>query len=166
MASTYEPIASTTLGSNSTSVTLSSIPGGYDDLRVVMHASRSNSGANAIRLRLNNDSGTNYSWTFLLGDGSSASSGRSSSQDHLRYLQGGISQTSTDILILDLMSYANTNVYKTILGVGCGYQYQTVERWVHLWRSTSAVTSINFQIAGSNPYAAGSTFSLYGIKAA
>ena len=167
MAATYEPIASTTLASAASSVTLSSIPSTYTDLRLVAHANRSSAGTNAVKVLLNNDSGNNYSWTYLRGDGSAAASGRASSQNHIRYLQGGIAQTERDILVFDLMSYSNTSVYKTVLGATCPFEYGPgVERWVHLWRSTAAVTSVNYQVAGGASFAAGSTFSLYGIKGA
>jgi hypothetical protein len=63
------------------------------------------------------------------------------------------------------MSYANTNVFKTALIAG-GLGSTEVNRHVGLWRSTSAVTSVGLLLNGSGNFKTGSTFSLYGIKAA
>jgi hypothetical protein len=69
--STYEPIASQTLGSAVSSVTFSSIPQNYTDLILVVNygISANNFGA---RIRFNGDTGSNYSDSFIYGTGSSA----------------------------------------------------------------------------------------------
>jgi hypothetical protein len=71
-------------------------------------------------------------------------------------------------MIFDIMAYANTNVFKTVLGQwetqnGLSTQ-QFVLRQVGLWRSASAITSTKFTFATGN-VVSGSTFSLFGIKA-
>ena len=60
MATTYEPIATNTLGSAAANITFSSIPATYTDLRVVVVALTTNNNWN-IELRLNSDSSTLYS---------------------------------------------------------------------------------------------------------
>jgi hypothetical protein len=74
MAPTYEPIATTTLGTAAASITFSSIPATYTDLRLVVVAKAVS--ASTLDVRFNNDSGTNYSKTEISGDGSSAVSFR------------------------------------------------------------------------------------------
>jgi hypothetical protein len=73
MAITYEPIATTTLGSAAATVTFSSISGAYTDLIVVANLAQS-AGSNSLRFRLNGDTGSNYSATILRGYGSTANS--------------------------------------------------------------------------------------------
>ena len=163
MPATYEPIASTTLGSTASSVTLSSIPSGFTDLRLVITLRDATSGY--ALLRVNSDSGTNYSRTVLRGDGSSASSFRSANFTEF-YCKGSTASSTFVPTIIDFMSYSNTNVFKTILAADAGSDSQ-VERTVYLWRSTSAITSIAMlSVTGGSTLAIGTNMSLYGIKAA
>lgn len=62
------------------------------------------------------------------------------------------------------MNYANTNVYKTGLGSVQSTQWDSTKT-VGLWRSTAAITSVTYFTTGAN-FTVGSTFSIYGIKAA
>ena len=162
MASTYEPIASTTLGSAAASYTFSSIPGIFTDLVVVIDVVGSGATRGYPAFRFNSDTGSNYSNTAVYGTGS-AGSGRYSSQTEM-YLSNFISGFNSSIRfvgIAHVMSYANTSVYKTALISGAN---DSVERSVGLWRSTSAITSI--EVRGSQQFGTGSTFSLFGVKAA
>ena len=161
MPRTYEPIASTTLGSNASTVTFDNIPGTYTDLRLVATFTESNL---YCLLRYNSDTGSNYSRTYLRGDGSSASSSRSSNQTS-GYLD---SHGSTPAInIYDILSYANTNVFKTALNAVANVGGGEVNRYVYLWRSTSAITAVNIvSVTGTSSLLSGSTFALYGIRAA
>ena len=163
MPATYEPISSTTLGSNTQTITFSSIPGTYTDLRVIANASYATGGVDNVDLRFNSDSGNNYSWTYIIGDGTSATSGRFSNYSSSYFWQLPTTSGAMSMLVLDIMSYANTNVFKTFLSSSAAGGYR-VSRWVGLWRSTNAITSVS--IIGQANFSSGSTFSLYGIKAA
>lgn len=161
MATTYEPIASQTLGSNTTTVTFDNIPGTYTDLRFVF-VGKYVSAVNNFSFRLNDDTGSNYSFTQLFGNGTSASSARASSQAFGRY--GTISNSAISTVVVDFMAYSNTSVFKTILSQTSAADFR-VHRDVVLWRSTSAITKILMGYDGAD-FQAGSTFSLYGIKSA
>ena len=165
MARTYEPIASTTLGTAAASHTFSSIPGTHTDLVIVITGNNTTVGAasNSITLRFNGDTGTSYSLTNLGGNGTAATSSRSSSDNFAYVSQLGQASASIGVAKLQIMSYANTNVYKTVLGESAVASVN-VYRYVSLWRSTSAITSI--EIATINNWASGATFALYGVKAA
>jgi len=157
MPLTYTPIATQTLGSSASSVTFTSIPATYTDLIIVLAGTSS---ANiSYKLQFNGDTGSNYSNTFLYGDGSSAISGRSSSQTSI----GGMGRTGTSQGngVIQVMNYSNTTTNKTTIGRG-SLASQLVISTVGLWRSTSAITSINLA-PESGTIDAGSTFSLYGI---
>jgi len=162
MASTYEAIQSTTLGSAASSVTLSSIPGTKTDLVLVMSGYTSLNDR-AIRVQLNGDTGSNYSHTNVLGYSGGTLSQRNSSATFWNIANNWMnSQQCTTVA--HFMSYANTNVYKTILSAEATGT-SVVTKVVGLWRSTAAITSITlFPLTGD--FAAGCTFSLFGIKAA
>ena len=169
MASTYTPIATTTLGSNTGTVTFNSISGSYTDLVLV-----ANAGATAevdFTMRLNNDSGSNYSFTNLSGNGTSASSSRRSNKTEIYVSwEAPLGTSIASTTIVQLMNYSNSNTYKTVLsrnGKASGSTYNGTDAIVGLWRSTSAITRIDLITQGSaGIFSAGSTFTLYGIKAA
>ena len=69
--------------------------------------------------------------------------------------------------VVHFMSYANTNVFKTVLGASATSQeVYGIARTVGLYRSTSAISSFTIApLLGTN-FKSGATASLYGIKAA
>jgi hypothetical protein len=161
MPATYEPIATTTLGSAVNDITFTSIGSGYTDLRLVVVGTVSS--ADTARIQFNGDTATNYSRTTLYGDGASAVSARSSNGTFIGITTTNLSTTIPGMLTIDLFSYAgSTN--KTILTTtsldlnGSG----RVERIVGLWRSTAAITSIKCYL-GTNNWNIGTTATLYGI---
>jgi hypothetical protein len=160
MTATYDSIATQTLGSNTATVTFSSIPATYTDLVLVMQFDKdADSGS---WFRVNNDSGSNYSTTDVRGNGTTASSGRDSSATVGRYFRGLANTTANNLVIMNFMNYSNTTTYKTI--ISRANNANGTEANVNLWRSTSAINEINL-ITSTGTYKTGSTFSLYGIKA-
>jgi hypothetical protein len=161
MPATYEPIATTTLGSSASSITFSSIPATYTDLRLVVVAQYSSE--NNLYIRFNNDSGTNYSGTAINGNGSTAASFRETNGTGIQI--GRVPASSNfSLATCDIFSYAGST-YKTCLSTcaedtnGGGYVYN----FVNLYRSTSAINRIDIYFPGFNT---GTTATIYGIKAA
>lgn len=168
MPKTYEPIATTTLGSSQTTVTFSSVSGSYTDLVLVASFSLANSVYQPI-LRFNSDTGSNYSATALSGNGSSAVSSRHTNQNGI-YVNPGAGTGSTLaqplIWICNIMNYANTTTYKTAVN-RFNNAGNIVNAEVGLWRNTAAITTVSLTAeSGSGDFQSGSTFTLYGILAA
>lgn len=164
MAKTYEPIATTTLGSSASSYTFSSISQAYTDLVVVANAKFTGAVDNSYYCRFNSDSGSNYSGTIIYGSGSSAASGRVSNQTSLEW--GRITSNNFNYSALFIQNYSNTTTYKSTLSRG-GTSDGYVVGWANLWRSTAAISTIEIiAFATGGNFAAGSTFTIYGIKAA
>lgn len=162
MPSTYTPIATTTLGSATNTVTFSSISGTYTDLILVFDGSTA---SNAYpSLRFNGDTGTNYSNTNFRGNGTSAQSTRFSSANEMDIAYGSPLSTSQTNFIIQFMSYSNATIYKTVLARTNNADRETGAA-VGLWRSTSAITSITLKTNSPN-FSVGSTFTLYGVKSA
>jgi hypothetical protein len=163
--STYTPIASQTLASDTASVIFSSIPQNYTDLILVFNGKSTNAGSstNGMRCRLNGDSSALYSGTNMAGNASNATSGRYSSST---FFEGGeiaqASATST-LNIMHFMNYSNTTTFKSFL-IRSNVASSIVQAQIGLYRSTSAITSIELsRDFGTNNLATGSTFNLYGI---
>jgi hypothetical protein len=164
---TYEAIATNTIsGSSTNSVTFSSIPSTYTDLLVVFQGTKISAGGQSLIFNLNGDTGSNYSFTYLGGNGSTASSGRVSNSTYAA-LGAWVANLSTtgESDFLHLMNYSNTTTYKTTLARSSAASSAT-EASVALWRSTAAINSITLTVGSPAAFTAGSTFSLYGIKAA
>jgi len=159
MPTTYEPITTQTLGTAIASVTFSSIPQTYTDLVVVIN--HSGAGDN-FYFQLNSDTGSNYSDTGLVGNGTSATSIRNNSQT--RAIVGGSYTSNMGVSVINFMNYSNTTTNKTIISRN-GTASNVTRLTNNLWRSTAAISTIYFVLATGN-FAVGSTFTLYGIKAA
>lgn len=163
MATTYEPIATTTLGSAQSSVTFSSISGSYTDLVLVVNGEVSTS--QQIALQFNSDTGSNYSSTALYGDGSSGASARNTSTTSMVGGFGWFANGTRATSIINIQNYSNTTTNKTAIGRG-NLSSSYVHAGVGLWRNTSAITSITMFVFGGYNWNSGTTFNLYGIKAA
>ena len=170
MPATYEPIATTTLGSDAANISFNSITSSYTDLRIVL-VSRTNRAnqVDIVKLQFNSDTGTNYSNTYLRGDGTTASSGRDTSDTliNIYYTVGNNATASVfQLSEIDIFSYAgSTN--KTVLATGASEDNQAgddyVVRQVGLWRNTAAITSIQLAPKLGTNWKSGTTATLYGI---
>jgi hypothetical protein len=146
-------------------VDFTSISGSYTDLVLVMSGSMAAAANMFIRVGNGSlDTGSNYSITQITGSGSSASSGRLSSQTEYKVTDGLFFNTSEQCNILvSFQNYSNTTTNKTWLSransAGIG-----VNAGVGLWRSTSAINTI--RLYGSQNFQSGSKVTLYGIAAA
>lgn len=164
---TYEPIATTTLSSNQTSVTFSSISGSYTDLVLVLFIKSVSTGSNQwINLRLNGDSASNYSQTTLSCSGSTVESFRYSNRSDGIFI-GDTNSNDYATIICNIQNYSNTTTYKTVLSRSSDAS-DFVKAIVGLWRKTpEAITTINLQIESvANNIPSGTTATLYGIVAA
>jgi hypothetical protein len=165
MPSTYEPIATINAGGAS-SATFSSISGTYTDLIMVWGGSTSTTGQD-VRVQVGNgsaDTGNNYSFTYLSGNGSTASSARGI-RPNTNYILTQVSNgtASNNTFKWQFMNYSNTTTLKTILCRADSAETTTI---VGLWNSTAAINVINVFPTGSTTFTIGSQFTLYGIKAA
>ena len=163
MAATYTPIATQTLGSATASVTFSSIAGTYTDLVLIINSNIPSGASGDGYLTFNGDSGTNYSYTQIYGNGTTATSNRGTSQTNIRAFTAASATQST--AIINILSYANTSTYKTVVGRNNDPSAIAVAV-VGLWRNTAAITSLTLSNQAGANFGAGSTFTLYGIKAA
>jgi hypothetical protein len=163
MAITYEPIATSTIvGTGTSTVTFSSFSG-YTDIRLIIFAKSNSGSADTLKVAVNTS--TSISRTYLIGNGSTASAGRQSSEPVV-YADDipASSSSSYNFTSMDFLNYSNTTTFKTVL-IRSGSGDWITEANVGLFRSTSAITSIRI-FADTNAFASSSTFTLYGIAAA
>jgi hypothetical protein len=173
----FNLLETTTLSTNTSSVTFSGL-GAYSDykhlqIRAVTKWGYPGGGSasRGINLRLNGDSGSNYSIHNLSGNGSSVDSGATASTS------GGLMGATTSgdtgspdfgVQIVDLLDFSNPNKYTTARTLS-GYKIPSGTSYIQLlsgsWRNTAAVTSLTFHEYGvGGHFAIGTRISIFGVK--
>jgi hypothetical protein len=170
MTATYEKIATTTLGSNQTDITLSSIPATYTDLVLVFQYASQLNDYNAF-MRFNSDTGSNYSRTYAVGAPSGATSARNSNVTKLDFtpqVGAGTSLNTPGLIIANVFNYSNTTTYKTVTVRDNATKNDGAQQTMIVtgtWRSTAAINSVT--VGTSSGYlVSGTSVTIYGIKAA
>lgn len=164
MAKALVALANITLGSAASTVTFSSIPGTYRDLRLVSNVVSLSGSPTALGAyaRFNGDSGSNYTTVYAYGNGSSTGSGSEATST----LFWGAFPASGGIDHWDILDYSATDKHKSALGRADGNGAST---WMYSgrWANTAAITSITLTSpdSGTKTFGAGSTFALYGVVA-
>lgn len=158
---TYTALASVTLASLDTSITLSSIPTSYRDLILVMDFSINSTGGEG-RIRINGDTGSNYSEIRMINANSGFSpSGGNSAAATLDYLRPGVSPAPKFWSIVQFMDSGATDKHTTVL-----HRTNNTDEYVAAkatrWANTAAITSLEIY-ASANSFNIGSTFTLFGV---
>jgi hypothetical protein len=174
---TYDSIATYTVaGSSTASYTFSSIPSTYTDL-VVVASVRSDTAANTTGFlcQVNGKTGNIYDGFVLRGDGSSPTSARYNKFINPTFaapVGNMVANSATSGTfsnhIINWNSYANTTTYKTFIARSNSANNTAttyVEAVANMYFETLAISSITFFPEAGN-FVAGSTISIYGIKAA
>jgi len=171
----FESIASVTVGSGGTAtIDFTSIPSTYKHLQIrgIGRSTTGSTGTDYLLVRLNTDTGSNYAWHDLYGNGTTASSEGDFSRTNIRagFLpRASQLANSFGVAIIDITDYASTSKTKTLRSFS-GMEYNSASAPLAqvalksgLWNSTSAVTSIRLYSEANN-VAEFSSFTLYGIK--
>ena len=169
-----QPIYTQTVGAGgAATITFNNIPQTFTDLRLDISARSTNSGADNLRLKINNDSSTLYSQTALYGNGANAVSERLSSGSNvfiLDYSPGGLTNALSTANTFSnfsayISNYVGSNFKSVISDIATENNSPTdfirVTIGAGLYRGTSAITRLDvFPFANFAQY---STFTLYGI---
>lgn len=163
---TYVALGSVTVSSAQSQITFSNIPQTYTDLILVSNIATASINP-SIYMRFNGDSQTNYSFTTLYGNGTSAASTRGTNQSKA-IMAWYVSPDTTMAMIntTQILNYSNNTINKNVISRanrGSANNSQGTEASVSLWRKTDAITSITL-LPEAN-FSIGSTFNLYGIGA-
>lgn len=159
LPSTLTPIATNTLTTATASISFSNIPQTYTDLVLVVRGGTTASAASKVNL--NNVTSGIYANTRFWGDGTSTASDRAPNSGEM-YTGGG--WFSDGMFVVNILNYTNTNIYKPMLS-----RYSNPSSFTFFncttWMSTNAVTSIQVGL-NTSTYISGTSFTLYGVKAA
>lgn len=156
-SATYTALASHTLSSTASTVTFGSIPNTYRDLVAVINI-RGLTGSPTARGGYMLLNGSALSTVYVSSSGGNSNSGTDGSDGIVPFANGH------GVFIVNIMDYSATDKHKTVLTRASS---PAVSSWFigSRYASTNAVTSITFYGPdnGSDQFAVGSTFTLYGI---
>ena len=171
--SSFESIATATGTGSNYIIEFTSIPSTYSHLqiRIVANASYavSSSLTGSLAVTFNSDTGANYSYHRLSGDGATAVSAGTADSTSMIFNTVPYGSTYADIYgaaIVDIADYASTTKNKT-MRVFCGADANgsgNIRLTSGLWMSTSAVTSVKLTASSAITLNTPTTFALYGIK--
>jgi hypothetical protein len=157
----YELISTTILGTAQASVVfdVSSFASTYKHLQL-RTSTRSANSDGGLSMAFNSDTGNNYSFHALFGDGSTVASVASANRGPFSatYIYTTANQFSGAVIdILDPFSTTKNTTVRSIVGP------PFISIFSGAWYNTASVTSITLN-GGPNSMAVGSRLSLYGIK--
>ena len=172
MATTYTLITSNVLGSNTASVTFSSIPQTYTDLVLIssVRSSRTPAGVRDEYKILINGTTSNYSSLTVNADGSGTATGVASSSGS--YLSGGWANTdnmtSSMFSIHEVYFPQYTASVNKPIATHSAQASQPSPFYLtsisSTWANTAAITSLSMYPETGPNWITGSSFYLYGIK--
>jgi hypothetical protein len=166
MPQTYDKLAAVTVGTAGTTfLVMDSIPSTYTDLVLVINGSSASN--SQLGMRFNNLSNL-YSITTFGGQGSVAQSGKNNALSAALGLDFYFSFSTTasaGTIIANILNYSNSTTHKPVL-VRANNAGQGLSATAGIFANTSAISRIDvFSQSGIN-LSVGTTFTLYGIKAA
>jgi len=178
LGGSYESIQTYNLTTATASVTFSSIPATYTHLQIRFFAqtNRGTYGSDDIFVRVGSgsiDSGSNYAWHDLFGNGTSAAAQSLTSQTKIELNNAAGTGVASNFGagVLDILDYANTNKYKTTRSLHGNDVNGTISGFggrvaldSGLWINTAAITTIQFAPITGTAFNQYSSFALYGIK--
>lgn len=160
------PLQVITVGAaGASSVTFTNIPSTYSHLQIRgISAGVNNTFAD---MTFNSDTGNNYSFHDIYGDGSSAGAESGTTRANIPATALPNATSVFNGLVIDILDYQNTNKYKTarILQGRDTNGGGVIYFMSGLWMNTSAITSIKITSRSGN-IAQYSQFALYAVKGA
>jgi hypothetical protein len=172
MATTYTLISSNVLGSTAASVTFSSITSAYTDL-VLLASIRTDRGSAAatdnIRLTLNGDSSSIYSYTAISGNGATVNSFRTTATSGTIVGAADASGATANTFAfyeLYLPNYTSTinKQMSNLMMQENNLSEAYIQNFATLYPSSTAISSITLTPVTGPNLIAGSSFYLYGIN--
>ena len=171
----YDSLATATPSGTGT-VTFAGIPAGYKHLQIRgIYRNSANVSGDDARIRFNGDSSANYITHRLYGLGSgtptanTSGTGDTSMQFGYNTADGSTGANIFTGCVIDILDYASVNKNKTVRTLD-GFDNNgsgTIQLLSGLYiNSSNPITSISLYCfnLGSNNWATGTTFALYGVK--
>ena len=156
-------LASGNLSTSSSTLSLTSISGAYNDLRLVIRDIRPTNNDKSLGIQVN--SVTDNDFFYYNSSGTGAVYGNAT----VNAIAGGMANSNDEnYLIVDFLDYANTASGKCIESVlkynEAGGQAGKIAKVSGAANTTSAITSISIIMSGSDNFGLAGSYVLYGVK--
>jgi len=169
MANTYQLIEAKTLGSDTASVSFTSIPSTYTDLQLLVSARVDRTGISVnMGLRFNSSS-SNYTQIMLYSGGTTTGGLYSTALDQFGYWYSPANSATASTFSnqsVYIPNYASS--YNKSVSIDSTSEHNGADTNLlllsGLWSDTSAITTITLSNYQGSNLRSGSTFYLYGIK--
>jgi hypothetical protein len=166
----FVALATVTVGTPTGSLYFTSIPQNYSHLQLRMFGKNTGTSGSFdfSWMIFNSDSGANYTYHRLFGDGSTAQVGSGTGSTAIYYGEYPTTTGYANIFgagVMDILDYSNTSKNKTVRNLfghdenGSG----RVGMYSGFWNNTAAITSIQLN-GNSYNFQTGMTVVLYGVK--
>jgi len=152
---TYIPLATLTITTPVNAVTFSNIDQNYGDLILISKLDDAAGGTASIEFKFNNstaDQSTVYMQAF--------SNGNFQSETRSSFF---VTSTDNAFFRMEIFDYSATDKHKSLLIRSHKDEPDFIKQQAARWAQTAALTSLEIYDNGGANFAAGSTFSLYGI---
>lgn len=159
-------IASGSLPTGATSVTLSSIVGTYKDLKLYVRGAYMSPTPYRLSIRVNGDSGSNYRGVIARANSSSTdNNAAATTTQFLPFYQNDMGSTASQTqLVMTFHDYSNADAFHSMSAVG----YNTTNDFTAMsgfsHKSATAITSITIGSEGLAANFSGGTYELFGVK--
>jgi hypothetical protein len=163
MPTTYEPIATSTFNNTFSTISFTSIPSSYTDLRIVVCGNGAS--VSGIGVTLNSLATNIYSFTELSGNGTTVDAYRlaPTNQWYLNYATGELRSTRPMMFTMDLLSYTSSRNKSAIFTMAMDYNnpgWSSIK--TAMAQTTAAITSIQIAATSGINWNVGRA-TLYGI---
>jgi len=159
-------IASGSLPTGATSVTLSSIVGTYTDLKLYIRGAYMSPTPYRLAIRVNGDTGSNYRGVIARSNSSSTdNNAAATTTQFLPFYQNDMGSTAAQTqLVMTFHDYANTDAFHSMSAVGYNTtnDFTALDGFTH--KSATAITSITILSEGLAANFSGGTYQLFGVK--
>ena len=166
----FESIATFNATGSETTFTFSSIPSTYKHLQLRATMQRNGGTQLDVGIRFNGDTGSNYSWHAIEGDGATvlANGNPSTNYAYIGVAPGTSTANMYGVCIANILDYSSTTKNKTIRSLNGKDQNSSagsIKLLSSAWYNTSAINSITLYTFG-DLMNTGTKFALYGIRGA
>lgn len=166
LASVPQLIQSSILSSSQASIIIN-VPSGYNHLQCVFTVKCDAGSAQFVRLRLNGDTSSNYTWERLTGNNTTVAGTNATATD--TSIEIGVTSSAADTAnYFGVGGFTVGNIASAVFKPVASYfqgSLGAANAWTGtaggIWLSTSAVTSVTVFPASGN-FIAGSSLSIYG----
>lgn len=165
-------IAETTLGANAASITFSSIPSTYKNLKLYASAIAATATTNqGMNIQFNSDTTANYGWGTGFNSnasptGSASHTGNSTSMQ-VGVVWGNSSTVVPGFTVVEIPYYSSSTLNKGYTSISHssdgGASAWNISYSGGIWRSTAAINTITLTLSGGVSFLTGSFVGLYGV---